>query len=168
MSPADDNNSKAITDPAQEGSSLLRYALVAFACFGVLASLLSNIGVCISEGKVLSDRDYFKGAIYSVIHDPVDGVVEYVPGAVISKLVHSQQYSSPDKFLNEFPDCCKFVAANSGDGGPEISILDRLRGVSTVEVSYDKRYADESGAPRSTRVTGKVAVTSCGNGRPLR
>jgi hypothetical protein len=146
----------------------LRYALATFACFGIAASLLSNIGVCISEGKFLSDQDYFKGAIDSVIHDPVDGVIEDFPGGSISKSVHSQRYSSPKEFLNENPDCCKFVPANSGDGGPEISILDRLRGVQTVEVSYDKRYADESGAPRSTRVMGKVAVSSCGNGRPLR
>jgi hypothetical protein len=170
MSPVDDSSltKQAILGAARDKSSFLRYALATFACFAIAASVLSNIGVCISEGKVLSDQDYFKGAIYSVIHDPVDGVVEYVPGAVISKLVHSQRYSGPDEFLNEFPDCCKFVPANSGDGGPEISLLDRLRGVQTVEVSYDKRYADESGAPRSTRVTGKVAVTSCGNGRPLR
>jgi hypothetical protein len=170
MSPVDDSNStkQGAIGAAQEKGSFLRYALATFACFGIAASLLSNIGVCISEGKFLSDQDYFKGAIDSVIHDPVDGVIEDFPGGSISKSVHSQRYSSPKEFLNENPDCCKFVPANSGDGGPEISILDRLRGVQTVEVSYDKRYADESGAPRSTRVMGKVAVSSCGNGRPLR
>jgi hypothetical protein len=170
MSPADARNSteQGAIGAAQEKSPLLRYVLAAFACLGIVASLLSNIGVCISEGKVLSDQDYFKGAINSVIHDPVDGVIEDFPGASISKLVHSQRYSSPEEFLHENPNCCKFVPANSGDGGPGISILDRLRGVSTVQVSYAKRYTDESGAAKSTGVMAKVAVRSCGNGRPLR
>ena len=69
------------------------------------------------------------------------GGVELVPGAVIHKLVHSQRYSEVNQFLSEFPECCKFVAANSGDGGPEADIWDRIRGVRTVELSYDKRYA---------------------------
>ena len=135
---------------------------------GGAASLASNLGVCVSEGRVLSDREYFKGAIDVVIRDPVDGVVEQIPGATIYKAVHSQRYSDADEFLNENPNGCKFVAANSGDGGAEISILDRLAGVHTVEVSYHKRYADEVGAQRSSKVTGKVAVTSCGKGRPYR
>jgi hypothetical protein len=170
MSPVDDRNltKQGAIGAAREKRSFWRYAMAAFACFAIAPSLLSNIGVCISEGKFLSDQDYFRGAIDSVIHDPLDGVIEDFPGGSISKSVHSQRYSDPNEFLNENSDCCKFVPANSGDGGPEISLLDKLRGVQTVEVSYDKRYADESGAPRSTRVMGKVAVSSCGNGRPLR
>jgi hypothetical protein len=170
MSPVDDNSltKQATLGAARDKRSFWRYALATFACFGIAASLLSNIGFCISKGKFLSDQDYFKGAVDSVIHDPVDGVVEDFSGGSISKSVHSQRYSSPEEFLHDNPSCCKFVPANSGDGGPEISILDRLRGVSTVEVSYAKRYTDESGAAKSTGVRAKVAVTSCGNGRPLR
>ena len=96
------------------------------------------------RGRILSDRDYFKGAIHEVIHDPVDGVTEDVPGGSISKLVRSQRYANPDDFLGENSNCCRFVAANSGDGGAEISLLDRINGVRTVEASYDKRYLDDN------------------------
>lgn len=143
------------------------YALAGLACVGIMASLLSNSGFCISNGKFLNDEDYFRGAADSVIHDPLDGVIEERPGAIVFKQVHSQRYSSADEFLNENPGCCKFVAANSGDGGPEINIFDRIRGVKTVEISYDKRYV-EDGVQKSSRFRGKVAVTSCSHGRPLR
>ena len=149
-------------------SKLLLNVLVAMACLGIAASLASNMGVCVPEGRLLRDRDYFTGAVEVVIHDPVDGVVEYVPGASIAKLVTSQNYSSSDEFLHENPRCCEFVLANSGDGGPEVGIWDIIRGVRTVEVSYDKRYATDDGAQESARVTAKVAVTSCGRGRPYR
>jgi hypothetical protein len=145
-----------------------RYALVSVACVGIAISLASNMGVCVPEGRMLLDQDYFKAAINEVIHDPVDGVVELVPGAVIHKSVHSQRYSDVNQFLSEFPECCKFVATNSGDGGPEVDIWDRMRGVRTAEISYDKRYAADDGAQKSARVTAKVAVTSCGVGRPFR
>jgi hypothetical protein len=145
-----------------------RYALVGMACVGIAASFASNMGVCVPEGRILRDKDYFKGAVDVVIHDPFDSIAEYVPGAVIFKSVHSKRYSDVNEFLNEFPKCCKFVAANSGDGGPEVSILDRIRGVHIVELSYDRRYATDDGAQKSARVTAKVAVTSCGIGRPYR
>jgi hypothetical protein len=149
-------------------SKLLLYVLAGPASVGIAASFGSNMGVCISEGRLLRDEDYFNSAVNVVIHDPVDGAVEYVPGASISKLVHSQRYSGVNEFLGEFPECCKFVAANSGDGGPEIGIWDRIRGVRTVELSYRKRYAADDGAQKSARVTAKVAVTSCGIGRAYR
>jgi hypothetical protein len=142
--------------------------LAALACLGIATSVLSNIGMCFSEGKILSDKDYFKGAVNVVIHDPVDGVVEDAPGAIVFKQVHSQKYSDAKEFLSENPNCCKFVPANSGDGGPEISILDMLRRTRTVEVSYDKRYFDENNVRQSSKVNGKVAVSSCGGGRPFR
>jgi hypothetical protein len=147
--------------------SPLRSVFIAVACFGIALSIASNNRLCVLEGRLLSDQDYFKGAIDVVIHDPLDGVVENVPGAVIFKQVHSQRYSSPDDFLSENPNCCRFVPPNSGDGGPEISLLDRIRGVQTVEVSYDKQYLDNNVQKTST-VSGKVAVTSCGTGRPFR
>ena len=149
-------------------SKLLLYVLVGMACLGIAASVASNMGVCVPEGRVLHDRDYFSGAVEVVIHDPVDGVVEYVPGASIAKLVTSQKYFSSDEFLRENPRCCEFAPANSGDGGPEVGIWDTIRGVRTVEVSYDKGYTANDGAQKSARVTGKVAVTSCGRGRPYR
>ena len=149
-------------------SKLLLYVLVGIACLVIAASLASNVGVCVAEGRVLHDRDYFSGAVEFVIHDPVDGVVEYVQGASIAKLVTSQKYSGSDEFLRENPRCCEFVQANSGDGGPEVGLWDTIRGIRTVEVSYDKRYAADDGAQKSARVTGKVAVTSCGRGRSYR
>ena len=145
----------------------LHRLLIAFACLGIVLSVASSNGLCVLEGRILSDRDYFKGAIHEVIHDPVDGVTEDVPGGSISKLVRSQRYANPDDFLGENPNCCRFVAANSGDGGAEISLLDRINGVRTVEVCYDKRYLDDN-VQKTSRVSGKVAVTSCGTGRPFR
>lgn len=145
------------------------YALAAaVGCIVVAASLASNLGVCIAQGRILSSEDYFKAAIDVVIHDPVDGVVEEVPGFIIHKAVRSQRYSDPNEFLGDFPQCCAFVAANSGDGGPEISVLDRLSGVRTVEVSYEKRYADDQGVKKSAKAKAKVAVTACGTGRFFR
>lgn len=149
-------------------SKLLLYVLLAMSCLGMAAPLASNMGVCVSEGRVLRDTDYFAGAVNVVIHDPVDGVVEYVPGVSISKLVHSQRYFDAKDFLSEFPECCRFVAPSSGDGGPEVGIWDQIRGVRTVEVSYDKRYTADGGVQKSAPVTAKVAVTSCGRGRPYR
>jgi hypothetical protein len=161
------------TTPANVGvvhvrGRLALLTLAVLACLGITTSVLSNIGVCFPEGKILSDKDYFKGAIHVAIHDPVDGVVEDVPGAIVFKQVHSQKYSDAEKFLSENPNCCKFVPANAGDGGPEISMLDMLRGTRTVEVSYDKRYFDENNVRKSSRVHGKVAVSSCGGGRSFR
>jgi hypothetical protein len=127
-----------------------------------------NAGVCFKNGTLLSNDDYFRGAIDVVIHDPVDGVVEELPGASIAKLVHSQKYASPDDFLREFPHCCRFVSPNSGDGDKlEIGIIDRLVGIHVVEVSYVKRYF-EDGRQKTSETTAKVAVTSCGQGRPFR
>jgi hypothetical protein len=145
-----------------------RRAILAVAGVGVLVSLLLNVGLCPSEFRVLRDRDYFKGAIDVVIRDPVDGVVEQAPGMVVLKQVRSQRYASAEEFLSEFPDCCRFVARDSGDGGPEISLLDALLGVRAVEVSYDKRYAAADGNSQSTKVTARIAVTSCGKGRSYR
>ena len=54
-----------------------------------------------------------------------------------------------DEFLRKFPECCKFVATNSGDYGPQFGVWDSIRGVRTVEVSYDKRYAADDGAQKS-------------------
>lgn len=144
------------------------YVLVGIACLGIAAAFASNKGVCVSEGRLLREKDYFTGAVDVVIHDPVDGVVEHIPGGIMLKSVHSQHYSNVDAFLAEFPGCCKFVVANSGDGGPEVGVWDKILGIRTVELSYDKRYADDDGAQKSARVTAKVAVTSCGIGRPYR
>ncbi len=145
-----------------------RYVLAGVIGVGIATTLASNMGSCVPEGAVLQDQDYFKAAINEVIHDPVDGIVEHVPGAIIFKSVHSQRYSDANEFLREFPECCKFVAANSGDYGPQLSVWDRIRGVRTVEVSYDKSYAADDGAQKSAPTTAKVAVTSCGIGRPFR
>ena len=147
---------------------LWRYVLAGVIGVGIAICLASNMGVCVLEGRMLLDQDYFEAAINEVIHDPVDGVVEHVPGAVILKVVHSQRYSDVNQFLREFPECCKFVADNSGDGGPVVNVWDKLRGVRTVEISYDKRYAADDGAQKSAPVKGIVAVTSCGIGRPFR
>ena len=144
------------------------YALASVACVGMAMSLASNMGICVAEGRLLRDQDYFRAAVREVIHDPVDGVTEPVPNGIISKAVHSRQYSDADEFLREFPECCKFVAANSGDGGPHVGVWDKIGGVRTVEVSYGKRYAADDGTQKTGPVTGKVAVTSCGIGRPFR
>jgi hypothetical protein len=66
------------TTPANVGvvharGRLALLTLAALACLGIATAVLSNIGVCFPEGKILSDKDYFKGAIHVVIHDPVDG-----------------------------------------------------------------------------------------------
>jgi hypothetical protein len=144
------------------------YSCAIVALAGVAASLSSNAGVCIPEAKRLNDEDFFRAAVNVVIHDPVDGVIEGVAGATNFKLVHSQQYSGPYQFMHENPSCCRFVPPNSGDGGPRISFLDRLSGVRIVEVSYLKRYVGGAGERRTSNVSAKVAVTSCGRGRPYR
>lgn len=144
-----------------------RCGLASLVFVGMAVALASNMGICVAEGRLLRDQDFFRAAVREVIHDPVDGVVENVPGGTIAKQVHSQQYSDADEFLRELPECCKFVAANSGDGGPHVSVWDKIR-VRTVEVSYDKRYAAEDGTQKTAPVKGKVAVTSCGIGRPYR
>jgi hypothetical protein len=148
--------------------SWVLYGFAVLACGGIVAALLSNAGLCVPEGRFLSEKDYFKGAIEVVIRDPVDGVGEEVAGGVIYKLVHSQRYSDADEFLKENPNCCKFIPANSGDGGAEIAILDRLSGARAVEVSYDKRYVSETGQQKTSRVRAPVVVTSCGKGRSFR
>jgi hypothetical protein len=135
---------------------------------GVTASVASNAGVCFEQGKLLSDDDYFKAAVDVVIHDSIDGVVEELPDASIAKLVRSQKYSNPNEFLREFPHCCRFVSPNSGDGDQlEIGITDRIVGIHVVEVSYIKRYLDD-GRQKTSETSAKVAVTSCGKGRPFR
>jgi hypothetical protein len=159
---------QAATGATRAERPVALYACGVLVLLGFAASLLSNVGFCIPAGKILSNDDFFKGVIDVVLHDPVDGVVEYIPGASVAKAVRSQRYSSPDEFLSENPRCCRFVAANSGDGGPEVSVLDLLKGVRVVEVSYEKRYDDEAGAQKKSKVSAKVAVTSCGTGRPFR
>jgi len=118
--------------------------------------------------RLVSNEDYFKGAVEVVIHAPIDGVVEYYPGGSVAKIVRSQKYSSPDDFLSEFPHCCKFVPPNSGDGDRlGIGFIDRISGIRVVEVSYAKKYVDD-GRQKASDTTAKVAVTSCGKGRPPR
>ncbi len=95
-------------------------------------------------------------------------VLAGVIGVGIATTLASNMDSDANEFLREFPECCKFVAANSGDYGPQLSVWDRIRGVRTVEVSYDKSYAADDGAQKSAPTTAKVAVTSCGIGRPFR
>lgn len=148
--------------------SIVLYISATVACCGIVFFILSNAGLCVSEGQFLSHKDYFKGAIDIVIRDPVDGVGEEVAGGTVYKLVRSQRYSDADEFLKENPNCCKFIPANSGDGGAEISILDRLSGVRAVEVSYDKRYISEGNLQKSSSVRAPVVVSSCGKGRSFR
>jgi hypothetical protein len=125
------------------------------------------MGVCVSEGKLLHSADFFNGAINVVIDDPVDGVIEHVPDAIIFKSVHSRRYFNADEFFREFPACCKFVTTPYDDG-PELAFWDRLRGTRLVEVSYIKGYAADDGAQKTAPVSAKVAVTNCGVGLPFR
>ena len=143
------------------------FALGAGALVGVAASFGANAGSCLRNGRYLRDIDFFKPAIDIVIHDPVDGVTEYLPGKIIFKTVQSQKYASSDEFLLENPDCCRFVPAYSGDGGPVVSVLDMIMGMRLVEVSYVMRYLDD-GQSKTTEVRAKVAVTSCGKGLSYR
>jgi hypothetical protein len=140
---------------------------IAIAVVGIAASFASNPRLCFERMTVLGDDEYFKGAIDIVIHDPVDGITEYYPGGSTAKLIHSQKYSSPDEFLSENPHCCRFVPANSGDGGPEVGFLERIIGIRVVEVSYTKRYFDD-GQQKASKVIAQVAVTSCGRGLSYR
>jgi hypothetical protein len=119
------------------------------------------------EARILGDEDYFRAAIQEVISDPVGGVVVNVAGGIIFKEVRTQRYANPNELLSENPNCCRFVPANSGDGGAEVSLLDRICGVRTVEVSYDKRYLEDD-VKKVSRTNAKVAVTSCGTARPFR
>jgi hypothetical protein len=147
--------------------SLLFFS-VAVALMGVMMSLASKAGVCFEKRTLLNDSEYFKGAIDVVLHDPVDGVVEEFSGGTVARSIHSQKYSSPEKFLTEFPHCCTFVSPNSGDGdGLDVGLLERIVGVRVVAVSYTKRYSDD-GSQKTSKATAKVAVTSCGKGLPFR
>lgn len=65
-------------------------------------------------------------------------------------------------------DCCIFVPANAGDGGDDVSGLDRVFGYRTVRVSYVKRYRGEDGIEKMSRVRAQIAVSNCGVGRPFR
>jgi hypothetical protein len=135
---------------------------------GVAASFAANAGLCFQEMRRLDDAKYYRSAVDIVIHDPVDGVIEYFPGGSVAKAVHSQKYSNADEFLSEFPNCCRFVLPNSGDGdGLGIGFLERVAGIRVVEVHYIERYFDE-GKQKTSETTAKVAVTSCGKGLPLR
>jgi hypothetical protein len=145
----------------------LRRLFIAVACLGIALSVASNNGLCVLEARILGDEDYFRAAIQEVISDPVGGVVVNVAGGIIFKEVRTQRYASPDELLSENPKCCRFVPANSGDGGPEVSLLDRICGVRAVEVSYDKRYLEDD-VKKTSRTNAKVAVTSCGTARPFR
>ena len=140
----------------------LRRLLIAVVCLGITLSVASNNGLCVLEASILGDEDYFRAAIHEVINDPVGGVAVNVAGGSIFKEVRTQRYANPDELLSENPNCCRFVPANSGDGGPEVSLLDR-----TVEVSYDKRYLEDD-VKKTSRTNAKVAVTSCGTARPFR
>jgi hypothetical protein len=145
----------------------LRRLLIAVVCLGITLSVASNNGLCVLEASILGDEDYFRAAIHEVINDPVGGVAVNVAGGSIFKEVRTQRYANPDELLSENPNCCRFVPANSGDGGPEVSLLDRICGVRTVEVSYDKRYLEDD-VKKTSRTNAKVAVTSCGTARPFR
>ncbi len=147
---------------------LLWRAAAVTAAVSTLLVVLLRLGLCLPELRILKDSDYFKAAIVVVINDPVDGVVRPSPGAIVLDAVHSQRYSSAGEFMSEFPNCCRFVTANTGDSGPSVSVWDLLTGVRVVEVSYVKRYTDVEGNERSDAVVAKIAVTCCGNGRPYR
>jgi len=164
----DNSTGRSAAVQTRSARRIALYACAVAALTVVAAFFSSNAGLCVPERKFLSDEELFKGAVNVVIHDPIDGVTELVPGATIAKLVQSQRYSNADDFLRENPDCCRFVPANSGDGGPQVGIVDRLSGVRVVEVSYVKKYLGEAGEQKASKVSGRVAVTSCGNGRPFR
>jgi hypothetical protein len=144
--------------------TIVPYICSALLCLTALWSILANAEVCVFEGRRLTDKDYFNSAISDVIHSKLDGVVETVPGKIIFKSVHSQKYSNVEEFLREFPNCCKMVPNSSG-GDLEVSLLERIAGVHIVDVDYTKRYL-EDGAPKSTGVNARLAVSSCGKVRP--
>ena len=144
----------------------LRRLLIAVACLGIALSVASNNGLCVLEARILDDEDYFRAAIHEVINDPVGGVVLNVPGGSIFKEVRLGAMPTQTNPQRD-PNCCRFVPANSGDGGPEVSLLDRICGVRTVEVSYDKRYLEDD-VKKTSRTNAKVAVTGCGTARPFR
>jgi hypothetical protein len=164
---SNDENDKNLRASVRANRMRGPLVIIGIGCLALaaIASVAANAGICLLEARKLSEQDYFRGAINVVIRDPLDGVVENVPGAVILKSVRSQRYADVEVFLTDFPKCCRFVASNFGDTGPELSLFDRLSGVRTVEVSHEKRY-EEDGIQKSTPVAAKVAVTSCGQGAP--
>jgi hypothetical protein len=168
--PTERNSSRgeAMESAVRRGKLLALYVASAVAFLAFAGSLSTSAGFCFSNGRLLNDEEFFGGAVDVVIRDPIDGVIEVVPGGRVAKLVHSQRYTGPDQFLQDNPHCCRFVRANSGDGGSEVGLFDKLLGVRVVEVFYSKSYADQSGVQRVSPVSVQVAVTNCGKGRSFR
>jgi hypothetical protein len=155
------SNGEVAVSPAK---TIGPYVCGALFCLAVLWSILANAGVCVVEGRRLTDKAYFNSAISAVIHSKSDGVVEYVAGQMILKSVHSQKYATVEDFLQDFPNCCKMVP-NSVGGDLEVSLLERIMGVHIVDVDYNKRYLQD-GVSKSTDVNARFAVSSCGKVRP--
>jgi len=145
-----------------------RTALLAILAFCVAAPIgilsFSYSGLCVTEGRYLSDQEYFDAAISEIIQRPSAQLRTSGPAGVTFRSVDVVRYESAATFRRDNPHCCEIVPHNVGDQGPYVSFSERILGkaAAIVSVSYALDYVDQSGDRKSVMNAERYAVTNCG------
>jgi hypothetical protein len=132
------------------------------ATIGILS--FSYSGLCVSQGRFLSDQEYFDAAISGIIQRPSAQLRMSGTAGVTFRSVEVVRYESAATFRRDNPHCCEIVPHNVGDQGPYVSISERIFGkaAAIVSVSYALNYVDEGGDRKSVMNAERYAVTNCG------
>jgi hypothetical protein len=147
------------------------FIVVCFLIVGAsgFAAFLSYDGFCFKERRFLEIQEYYNAAAEAAMQSPA-GIQLVNPDSIVFKTVRKIDYASVADFFSSNPVCCSFAPYNVGDLGPDTTLLDRLLGNAAriVQVTYDLNFLDERGQKNSKKVTGRFAVTNCGQVRKLK
>lgn len=143
-------------------TALLVILAVCVATIGILS--FSYSGLCVSQGRYLSDQEYFDAAISEIIQRPSAQLRTSGPAGVTFRSVDVVRYESAATFRRDNPHCCEIVPHNVGDQGPYVSFSERIFGkaAAIVSVRYALNYVDESGDRKGIVNAERYAVTNCG------
>lgn len=138
--------------------------LAAAALAAAVAGGLSYTGYCSTQGRYLSDGEYFSATIAQILREKRHTLVIAHTRSVEFRPVNVINYGSEAVFRAVNPDCCRIVPHNVGDQMPYTSFWERLYGAAAVivEVTYVLNYFDPPAMPEATGITTYYAVTNCG------
>lgn len=128
----------------------------------VMLGSLNYSGMCIPEGRWLSDKEKIRRVVNNLIINGRDVVpVETKDGAKYYKQI---KYENEKDFFLANPDCCRSGLTLMGDYFPP-QLIDRITGVygDKVELNYNLIYIDDSGHERSQHQTSQIITSNCAN-----
>ncbi|WP_131190053.1 hypothetical protein [Stutzerimonas kirkiae] len=146
--------------------------VVALLLYYFYCGLRNYQGYCKETGKVMSDQEKIRVAVFRVIrlYPPVlNANVDFDDGRKALRFFKPENpilYDSSEQFLLINKDCCQVTYRDKGDFGKEggeIPLIERIMGwrSSNVRVRYQVRYWGEDGSVVSSEVDQFIPIENC-------